>query len=356
MRPINSSIITTLAAFAFCIWQAVDLFIGWVSYTAHFFGWIALIIWGVPLVLYLIQRIAQKQRFYVNPFLILLGPAVAFIGMKVSLHVLQHVGLSLCFLALLPLRITSLTWWAGAGLWMPAWEWLWGRFFPDTVLFSRLLFASGLTLGVSFQILRYSNFKPKFSPLNPKIAWGILLMLLTLSLWDQYAPPPKGRITEDTLPRAGIRFTSFEMNKMDLEREIYDRTITAKRYYQFGRHRFILIVVDGTNNRHAIHDPVYCFRGAGWQIITTQSYKIENGFARYLKLKKQDDIREAVFWFSNRRFRYTSILRYWFDSALRRFTFGLSGQEPILIILQSMGDNVPNWREVLDRFGVLYEL
>ena len=253
MRPINSSIITTLAAFIFCIWQAADLFIGWLSYTAHFFGWIALIIWCFPLILFLIHRTAQKQPFHVNSFLILLGPVVAFIGLKVSLHVLQHIGLSLCFLALLPLRITSLIWWAGAGLWMPAWEWLWGRFFPDTVLFSRLLFASGLTLGVSFHMLRHSDFVPRFSPLDHRIAWGTLLLLLTLSLWDQYAPPPKCRITEETLPRSGFRFSSLEMNQMPLEKEIYDRTITAKRYYQFGRYRFILIVVDGTHNRHAIH-------------------------------------------------------------------------------------------------------
>ncbi len=67
-------------------------------------------------------------------------------------------------------------------------------------------------------------------------------------------------------------------------------------------------------------------------------------------------IRETAYWFSTGRQRHTSVIRYWFQATLRRITLGRSDKEPVLIMIQSEEDHTLNLGEVLDQFGVLFDI
>ncbi|HPW67959.1 MAG TPA: exosortase-associated EpsI family protein [Deltaproteobacteria bacterium] len=129
-----------------------------------------------------------------------------------------------------------------------------------------------------------------------------------------------------------------------------------KRYYGFGADELVLIAIDGAGNRHAVHDPMYCFRGAGWRIWNKTVAPVEGGEALLLQLEKYGRIRETAYWFSNGRQRHISVMRYWFQATLRRITLGRSDKEPVLIMLQSVEDHPLNLGEVLDQFGVLFDI
>jgi len=111
--------------------------------------------------------------------------------------------------------------------------------------------------------------------------------------------------------------------------------------------RYFLAVLDGTRNRHAIHDPYYCLVGSGWQIVQKEDVSLRDGFGSKLVLKQGAKHREMVFWFSDGSRAFSSPLRYWLQTALRRMTFGLSGSEPVLVMVQSYGEHV-SWKPLLD--------
>lgn len=94
----------------------------------------------------------------------------------------------------------------------------------------------------------------------------------------------------------------------------------------------------------------------GWQVRNKTLVPIQGGEALLLQLEKDNMIRETAYWFSNGRQRHTSVMRYWLQATLRRITLGRSDKEPVLIMLQSVEDHALNLSEVLDQFGVLFDI
>ena len=86
--------------------------------------------------------------------------------------------------------------------------------------------------------------------------------------------------------------------------------------------------------RSAVHDPMYCFAGAGYKVISDLPMTVEGGVARCLFISQGGKRSRIVYWFSNGESRHSSILAYWFNTTIRRITFGLSGPEPVLVIVQ----------------------
>ena len=89
-------------------------------------------------------------------------------------------------------------------------------------------------------------------------------VLLTL-LWNWV---PRGEPSQRlrVLPKAGLGFASRDLPLNETEVQVYRQAEAVKRFYQARGQRFILTVVDGSRNRHAVHDPLYRFRGDGWQV------------------------------------------------------------------------------------------
>jgi len=105
-----------------------------------------------------------------------------------------------------------------------------------------------------------------------------------------------------------------------------------------------------------VHDPLYCIRGDGWQVVGEQTLVVPGGHARRLTLARSDRRTEVVFWFTDGRERYDSAWRTWRQSLSRRLTFGRSGREPALVLLQPANGETPSWNSVFAQCPFLFEI
>lgn len=160
----------------------------------------------------------------------------------------------------------------------------------------------------------------------------------------------------DRLPIHGTGYIGHDVPLTAAEQSIFGDAKVIKRIYRFGNVSFVLVAIDGTKYRHAIHDPIYCFRGMGWEIENRTSIPFEGGEAALLTLSQDKQRRSALFWFTNGTNRYSSMFHYWSQATFRRLTFGLSGSEPIFIILQPMGHPTPSWYQMIHQFGPIHDL
>jgi hypothetical protein len=186
-----------------------------------------------------------------------------------------------------------------------------------------------------------------------KILWIALAVALVLSLVWQFAPLTDASVRLDAIPLHGFGFTGRDIPLADAEKSIYSPARVLKRLYQVDRQQVIVIAIDGSRNRHAIHDPTFCFRGAGWTIAASRFIPVAGGEVRLLSLTKDGQTREAMYWLSDGQTRHASALRYWWQTTLRRLTLGHSGDEPILFVLQPAQGNSLEWDLLLSQFPAL---
>lgn len=194
------------------------------------------------------------------------------------------------------------------------------------------------------------------TPLADKLLWTALVMALALGILFDLSSLPEDISRVHHFPAEGLGFTSVEIPLSSSELSLYTKAEVIKRYYQLGRDRFMLIAIDGAKNRHAVHDPMYCFQGAGWRVAEKNTVPFEGGEALVLLLEKDGSYREVAYWFTDGKNRHTSVVRYWIQATLRRISMGRSGKEPLLVMLQSVDDNPVNFRKIFDQFGVLFLL
>ncbi len=185
---------------------------------------------------------------------------------------------------------------------------------------------------------------------------GLTLALVVCATfaWD-FLPLPDAQARLAALPQTGPNFTSRELPLTPGEAVIFGKARVMKRLYQVESRRFVVTVIDGTLNRHAVHDPLYCFRGAGWTVQRESSFAVPNGEARWLDLTKGAEEREALDWFTDGAQRYVSPLRYWWQTTLRRLTLSRSGEEPVLVILQPVDESSLDWRALTKSFPALFD-
>jgi hypothetical protein len=193
-------------------------------------------------------------------------------------------------------------------------------------------------------------------PSTRKAFWiGIGAIAALAVAWD-FIPLTDASARLKLLPTQGLGFASRELPLSDAERQVFGKASLIKRVYQVGSDRIILQIVDGTRDRHAVHDPLYCFRGSGWTVTQQRDRPIPGGTSRHLILSRNGTTAEAIFWLSDGRERHSSPSRYWYQTALRRLTLGRSGSEPVLIILQPWPGQTISWDDVLTRIGPLFEI
>ena len=194
------------------------------------------------------------------------------------------------------------------------------------------------------------------SPSRGRFLWALLAAAAILgAVWEFY-PLPDARARLNSLPKYGPEFTGRDIRLDSSEAHSFEGVSALKRLYQFRDHRFVLLVIDGSRNRHAVHDPVYCFRGAGWQTVKQEMLPIARGEGKRLRLQKEGRETEAVCWFSDGVTRYASPLNYWWRTTVRRLTLGRAGEEPVLVIMQPYGDRGIDWAEIMDGFEPLRAL
>lgn len=195
--------------------------------------------------------------------------------------------------------------------------------------------------------------------MNPKLRrWLSVLLGLAIVMalaWDRIPlADASDRIAR--LPMEGLGFAARDLPLSETERSVFGAAKVTKRLYQVGREQWVVVLIDGTANRHAIHDPTYCFRGAGWKIAAQQALTVPGGEAARLTLTNDREQREALYWISDGRARHTQPPRYWGQTALRRLTLGRSGPEPVLVLVQANRSGSVNWEELPNRLPALFDL
>ncbi len=186
--------------------------------------------------------------------------------------------------------------------------------------------------------------------------WVALGTVMALSLLWELVPRSDASARLNRLPVSGFHLFSRDIPLNKVEEDIYHGANVRKRLYQAGHEKFILLAIDGTNDRHAVHDPTYCFLGGGWKVGTDRTLPIPGGVARLLDLTKNGGNVEIMFWISDNRTRHGSALRAWWQSTLRRLTFGLSGEEPVIFILQPLPGTTVNWDDIRVEFPAVFEI
>lgn len=191
--------------------------------------------------------------------------------------------------------------------------------------------------------------------LRPLITAGLVLAVAATLAWDGGAPETVGQCTAQ-ISLSGIGFRGQDLPLNEAERSVFASATAIKRLYETGCGQWLVLIVDSSGNRHAIHDPAYCFRGAGWTVTEVQPVPIPGGSATLLRLLRAQEKREILYWISDGRTRHTSQLRAWYASAWRRMTRGRSGRAPILVVIQPAGPRPVAWDQLTERLPELFAL
>jgi hypothetical protein len=161
----------------------------------------------------------------------------------------------------------------------------------------------------------------------------------------------------NAFPLKGARYASREVPLDPAEIPVIGAARCIKRLCQTPTQRVLISIIDGTRNRHAMHDPEYCLRGSGWLSTARHSFAVPGGTACRLELKNDFLTSEAVFWFSDGESRHGSPAKVWLQSAARRLSFGQGGPAPVLILISPAipGTSI-NWQALIEEMPELANL
>lgn len=190
------------------------------------------------------------------------------------------------------------------------------------------------------------------------ILWVFLALAVCLGLLWQYAPLKDAKERLKAFPLSGPSFAGQDLPLGGWEVDFFKNVNVMKRVYRVGDQTLFITALDGTRNRHVVHDPLYCFRGSGYEVISQTSMPLPSGKGSVgvVRLAKDGKEQDAMYWFSNGRDTYDKPLRYWWQATIRRLTLGLSGEEPILIVVQPLDNSPLDPKEVVHFFPQLLTL
>lgn len=155
------------------------------------------------------------------------------------------------------------------------------------------------------------------------------------------------------IPLAAGEFQGRDVPLTERELQVLGRVDHLHREYTRGDRSVYVTLIDGSRDRHAVHDPRYCFRGAGWTVLEESSRPLLGGEARWLRAERGGAPAEAAFWFSDGQARHASLPAYLWTTVLRRVTFGAAGGKPVLVVVQSFAEQPMDWAEVETLVGTL---
>lgn len=189
-----------------------------------------------------------------------------------------------------------------------------------------------------------------------KLIWGFLAVAVALGLTWEFYPLPDATARLHNLGYKAPGVQCEDIALAPAETVNFRGTTVLKRVALVGKDCVLLTVVDGTHNRHAIHDPIFCFRGAGWEVEAQHDIPVTDGEARVVRLRRGATAAEAIYWFSDCDSKFASPMTFWWKTALRRLSLGKSGQEPVLVFLTSTGAAPLDWRGLVRAWPQLQAL
>jgi hypothetical protein len=192
--------------------------------------------------------------------------------------------------------------------------------------------------------------------MNNRHLWFFLAAVIILGALWQFFPLSNARERLEALPLVGTKYSGKNIPLTEFEQSFFYNVDVLKRLYNVQDNLLFILVLDGTNNRHIVHDPYYCFKGSGWDILNEKNIPIPDGTASLVKIKKGDIEKQALFWFGDGKKNYASPLKYWLETIARRLTLGFSGPEPVLVIVQPVNEDTVDWENLPKQFPALFRL
>jgi len=131
-----------IVIFLYCTWNSRDLLWAWQRSPYDRYGWLAMLIWCTPLLMFWIRPPGRTGSAPPQWIFLGTGLLLSFLGVIGSLNVLQHIGLAFTAAGLIPFSWLHVVWICSASSWMPALGWLGSQFFSNHVLAARLLIST----------------------------------------------------------------------------------------------------------------------------------------------------------------------------------------------------------------------
>jgi hypothetical protein len=164
----------------------------------------------------------------------------------------------------------------------------------------------------------------------------IALSVLCGAAWSlQPVAGAAERLREVPLERGQFKGRDIPLTERELK--VLGRVDLLHREYTAPWRSVYVTVIDGSKDRHAVHDPRYCFQGAGWKVLEERTRPVAGGESTWIAAERDGKPAEAVFWFTNGTERYSSVPRYLWEAMLRRVSFGHLGGKPVLVVVQNFG-------------------
>ncbi len=331
-----------LAALFFCALMVGDLPRAWLWSPFDRAGSVAFVGWALPVMAALVlQHKAARRGLLVVPSVLFSASALVLLmmGAATSLNVFKHGAVVFAAAAFMPRSWKTGLWLVSAASWMPALGWVFHGAGLAWVHLARVALGAG---ALAMGLLSLRRAPEGESRLEPGKDWWRLWALgvaVAVTLLWEMVPLSDATQRLKLLPREGLGYSSVDVALSRVEKDVYREAQVVKRLYCTASDRVVIVVVDGTRNRHAVHDPGYCFRGGGWRVRAEERQPLPGGAAMRVFLERGADRTEAVYWFTDGVTRHASALRYWAQTSLRRLTLGVWGEEPILVVMQPAPDS-----------------
>ena len=142
MTPPRQPTFVRFAVVVYCGWQSRDLLGAWRSSPFERFGWVALVLWLVPLIVEQARNAGSPGARAGSSGLSWTGLGLTSLGTIGEVNALQYAGLACALAGILPWSWRKFPWLLSAVSWMPAFGYLVSQPWPDLVLPARLALAA----------------------------------------------------------------------------------------------------------------------------------------------------------------------------------------------------------------------
>ncbi|MCB1119394.1 MAG: hypothetical protein KDK65_05485 [Chlamydiia bacterium] len=235
------------------------------------------------------------------------------VGNLLSLPFLQWCALPLSLLSFTSIPLSALPWAFSTLLWTPKIFWSFSILTPFSPAFSFILIS-----------LSFLGCRTKKTSTAYQASFGFFFLILVTLVWEQIP-----------LKQAPLHYhDGVEVPLTAYEKKIFKQIALKKRKIEHAGNTYLVTILDGTNNRSAIHDPLTCMWGMGWQPIEQKRIPTPKGTLAWAKLGSENRTKEMIFWYTDTDSHFHSRWQYLFKTSLRRLTRGYSGTEPLLITIQ----------------------
>lgn len=166
------------------------------------------------------------------------------------------------------------------------------------------------------------------------VLFSALLLLILAAGYMRTLKLEDASLRIEAFPQSGPGFSARSIPLTEFEADMLGEADGYKWIYSWKGLRYSITILDGTHNRQAVHDPRYCFRGAGWKIENDEVIPFAGGSARKLGLIDDEGSSEALFFYSTGEDVFDAPLEYWMRATLRRWLRKYGGGEPVLVMIQ----------------------